>query len=66
MRVLTDWTLNGITSPDSTSLGAESIPLDVDKPDSDRQWAVTAYALAFGSLPLVGGRLGVMLPTASF
>ena len=32
MRVLTDWTLNGITSPDSTSLGAESVPLDVEKP----------------------------------
>src|ERR1700678_1497412 len=26
-------------------------------PDSDRQWVVTAYALAFGSLVLVGGRL---------
>jgi len=29
-------------------------------PDSDRQWVVTAYALAFGSLLLVGGRLGDM------
>src|ERR1700723_122316 len=28
--------------------------------DSDRQWVVTAYALAFGSLLLVGGRLGDM------
>src|ERR1700690_765291 len=27
---------------------------------SDRQWVVTAYALAFGSLLLVGGRLGDM------
>jgi len=26
--------------------------------NSDRQWIVTAYALAFGSLLLVGGRLG--------
>ncbi len=26
--------------------------------DGDRQWVVTAYALAFGSLLLVGGRLG--------
>ena len=26
--------------------------------NSDRQWVVTAYALAFGSLLLVGGRLG--------
>jgi NADH:ubiquinone reductase (H+-translocating) len=35
MRVLTDWTLNGITSPESTSLQvitAESVPLDVENP----------------------------------
>lgn len=29
-------------------------------PKSDRQWVVTAYALAFGSLLLLGGRLGDM------
>jgi EmrB/QacA subfamily drug resistance transporter len=29
-------------------------------PNSDRQWVVTAYALSFGSLLLVGGRLGDM------
>jgi EmrB/QacA subfamily drug resistance transporter len=29
-------------------------------PNSDRQWVVTGYALAFGSLLLVGGRLGDM------
>ena len=29
-------------------------------PNSERQWIVTAYALAFGSLLLVGGRLGDM------
>src|SRR6202050_36800 len=29
-------------------------------PNSDRQWVVTAYALAFGRLLLVGGRLGDM------
>src|ERR1700757_2644586 len=28
--------------------------------DSDRQWVVTAYGPAFGSLLLVGGRLGDM------
>jgi EmrB/QacA subfamily drug resistance transporter len=28
--------------------------------NSDRQWVVTSYALAFGSLLLVGGRLGDM------
>ena len=27
-------------------------------PNGDRQWVVTAYALAFGSLLLLGGRLG--------
>ena len=35
MRVLTDWILNGITSPEPTSvdvISAESVPLDVDKP----------------------------------
>ena len=32
----------------------------LDFPNSDRQWVVTAYALAFGSLLLVGGRLGDM------
>ena len=30
-------------------------------PNSDRQWVVTAYALAFGSLLLVGGRLGTRI-----
>jgi EmrB/QacA subfamily drug resistance transporter len=29
-------------------------------PNSERQWVITAYALAFGSLLLVGGRLGDM------
>ena len=35
LRVLTDWTLNGITSPELTSLAtisAESVPLDVNEP----------------------------------
>src|SRR6202167_3428578 len=27
-------------------------------PNSERQWVVTAYALAFGSLLLLGGRIG--------
>src|ERR1700738_1730959 len=27
-------------------------------PNGDRQWVVTAYALAFGSLLLLGGRMG--------
>src|SRR6201994_825440 len=32
----------------------------LDFPNSDRQWLVTASALAFGSLLLLGGRLGDM------
>ena len=35
LRVLTDWTLNGLTSPEATSvdvISAESVPLDVNKP----------------------------------
>jgi len=35
LRVVTDWTLNTLTSPESTSLSAisaESVPLDVNKP----------------------------------
>jgi NADH dehydrogenase len=35
MRVLADWALNGLTSPEATSAGvvtAASVPLDVDKP----------------------------------
>jgi NADH:ubiquinone reductase (H+-translocating) len=37
MRVLTDWALNGVTSPQTTSLGlirAAAVPLDVDHPDA--------------------------------
>jgi NADH dehydrogenase len=39
LRVLTDWTLNGITSPESTSLeviSAQSVPLDVNQPRAPR------------------------------
>jgi NADH dehydrogenase len=37
MRVLADWTLNAVTPPEATSFGvisAESVPLDVDKPQA--------------------------------
>jgi NADH:ubiquinone reductase (H+-translocating) len=37
MRVLADWTLNAVTSPDATSLSvisAKSVPLDVDQPQA--------------------------------
>jgi NADH:ubiquinone reductase (H+-translocating) len=33
-RVLTDWTLNTVAPPEVTSLGAPSVPLDVNKPTS--------------------------------
>jgi len=35
LRVLTDWMLNGITSPEATSLdviSAQAVPLDPDHP----------------------------------
>jgi NADH dehydrogenase len=37
LRVLADWILNGLTSPEATStsvISAESVPLDVDKPQA--------------------------------
>jgi NADH:ubiquinone reductase (H+-translocating) len=37
LRVLGDWTLNAITPPEATSFGviaAESVPLNVDKPQA--------------------------------
>jgi NADH:ubiquinone reductase (H+-translocating) len=33
-RVFTDWSLNAVTPPEVTSLGAPSVPLDVNKPSS--------------------------------
>ncbi|WP_232665916.1 MFS transporter [Pseudonocardia sp. TRM90224] len=34
-----------------------SMQADVGLSDADRQWLITAYALAFGSLLLIGGRI---------
>src|ERR1700689_1597550 len=52
LMVVLDSTVGNIALPSAQrSLGF---------PNSDRQWVVTAYALAFGSLLLVGGRLGDM------
>src|SRR5580658_5105211 len=52
LMVVLDSTIVNIALPSAqTALGF---------PNSDRQWVVTAYALAFGSLLLVGGRLGDM------
>lgn len=38
-----------------------SVQRDLDFTTADRQWVVTAYALAFGGLLLVGGRLSDIL-----
>jgi EmrB/QacA subfamily drug resistance transporter len=47
---------------DSTivNIALPSAQRDLGFANGDRQWVVTAYALAFGSLLLVGGRLGDM------
>jgi EmrB/QacA subfamily drug resistance transporter len=42
------------------NIALPSAQQDLGFSDSQRQWVVTAYALAFGSLLLVGGRLGDM------
>lgn len=48
---------------DSTivNIALPSAQADLGFPDSDRQWIVTAYALAFGSLLLLGGRVGDLI-----
>src|ERR1700689_2814628 len=45
---------------DSTvvNIALPSAQRDLGFANSDRQWIVTAYALAFGSLLLLGGRIG--------
>jgi EmrB/QacA subfamily drug resistance transporter len=47
---------------DSTvvNIALPSAQRDLGFSNDDRQWVITAYALAFGSLLLVGGRLGDM------
>ena len=47
---------------DSTivNIALPSAQRDLGFANSDRQWVVTAYALAFGSLLLLGGRIGDM------
>ncbi|GMA32740.1 MFS transporter [Litorihabitans aurantiacus] len=53
LMVVLDATIVNIALPSAqTALGFD---------DNDRQWVVTAYALAFGSLLLVGGRLSDIL-----
>jgi EmrB/QacA subfamily drug resistance transporter len=50
LMVVLDATIVNIALP--------SAQADLGFSDDDRQWIVTAYALAFGSLLLLGGRLG--------
>jgi EmrB/QacA subfamily drug resistance transporter len=40
------------------NIALPSAQADLQFSDADRQWVVTAYSLAFGSLLLLGGRLG--------
>ncbi|MFG2432517.1 MFS transporter [Streptomyces sp. NPDC048590] len=49
LMVVLDATIVNIALP--------SAQVDLGFSDSDRQWVVTAYSLAFGSLLLIGGRL---------
>lgn len=35
-----------------------SLQRDLNIPDADRHWAITAYAITFGGLLLLGGRIG--------
>ena len=40
------------------NIALPSAQIDLGFTNADRQWVVTAYSLAFGSLLLLGGRLG--------
>ncbi|WP_052367011.1 MFS transporter [Paraoerskovia marina] len=53
LMVVLDATIVNIAMP--------SAQADLGFSDNDRQWVVTAYALAFGSLLLLGGRLSDIL-----
>ena len=50
LMVVLDVTIVNIALP--------SAQADLGFSDDDRQWVITAYALAFGSLLLLGGRIG--------
>jgi len=52
LMVVLDATIVNIALP--------SAQADLGFTDGDRQWIITAYALAFGSLLLLGGRIGDM------
>ena len=53
LMVVLDATIVNIAMP--------SAQHDLGFSDNDRQWIVTAYALAFGSLLLLGGRLSDLI-----
>ncbi|MGB0731658.1 MAG: MFS transporter, partial [Miltoncostaeaceae bacterium] len=53
LMVVLDATIVNIALP--------SAQADLGFSDSNRQWIITAYALAFGSLLLFGGRLSDLL-----
>jgi len=44
-----------------TNIALPSAQRDLGFDDGSRQWVITAYALAFGSLLLLGGRLGDLI-----
>ena len=43
------------------NIALPSAQADLDFSDGDRQWVITAYALAFGSLLLLGGRISDLI-----
>jgi MFS family permease len=43
------------------NIALPSAQRDLGFANSDRQWVVTAYALAFGGLLLLGGRVGLLV-----
>ncbi|TDD65864.1 DHA2 family efflux MFS transporter permease subunit [Jiangella aurantiaca] len=52
LMIVVDGTIVNIALP--------SVQADLDISDANRQWAITAYALAFGGLLLLGGRIADM------
>src|SRR4029077_4423397 len=50
--------LMGILDGTIVNIALPSAQRDLQFSNADRQWIVTAYSLAFGSLLLLGGRIG--------
>ncbi|MFD3496594.1 MFS transporter [Streptomyces sp. NPDC058690] len=53
--------LMGVLDGTIVNIALPSAQHDLGFSDADRQWVVTAYALAFGSLLLLGGRIADMV-----